>query len=139
MNNVIEAKVLAASARMPKQKISDEVLIGKDILELVTGAMYVDPLCIYREYLQNACDAIDEAQKDGLHPSRDTARIEVFLNQTERSIRIRDNGIGVPKAEFTRRLTAIGGSQKRGKHLRGLLCRPPSTPRSMLPPPRAED
>lgn len=119
MNNPTEAKVLAASGRIPKQKVSDEIVIGKDVLELVTGAMYVDPLCIYREYVQNACDAIDEARRDGLHPSGDAAKIEVFLNQTERSIRIRDNGIGIPNAEFIRCLTAIGGSQKRGKHLRG--------------------
>lgn len=33
-----------------------EIVVGKDILELVSSAMYVDPLTIYREYIQNAAD-----------------------------------------------------------------------------------
>lgn len=40
----------------------DRIVIGKDVLELVSSAMYVDPLTIYREYVQNAADSIDEAQ-----------------------------------------------------------------------------
>ena len=33
-------------------------LIGGSILSLITSGMYVSPLAIYREYLQNAADAI---------------------------------------------------------------------------------
>ena len=32
--------------------------VGKDILELLSSSMYVNPLAIYREYVQNAVDAI---------------------------------------------------------------------------------
>src|SRR3546814_19617948 len=35
----------------------DLVVIGKDILELLSSAMYTDPLTIYREYVQNPADA----------------------------------------------------------------------------------
>ena len=28
--------------------------------------MYKDPIIIYREYIQNACDAIDQAVREGL-------------------------------------------------------------------------
>ena len=38
-------------------------VVGKDVLELLSTAMYVDPLTIYREYVQNAADAIDEARR----------------------------------------------------------------------------
>jgi molecular chaperone HtpG len=115
----MEAKAFPAKERDQKKGISDDVVIGKDILELVTGAMYVDPLCIYREYIQNSCDAIDEARSIGLYGSDNAAKIEILLNQSERSIRIRDNGIGVPASDFKRRLTAIGGSRKRGMDCRG--------------------
>ena len=54
--------VSLASLRSSPRRIEHEVEIGKDILELLTGAMYVDPLTIYREYVQNAADAIDEGE-----------------------------------------------------------------------------
>ena len=40
-------------------KPSDQIFIGKDILELLSTSMYVDPLTMYREYIQNAADARD--------------------------------------------------------------------------------
>ncbi len=101
------------------QKITESVVIGKDVLELITGAMYVDPLTIYREYIQNAADSIDEAKVQGLYDGSASPRIEIHLDQAERSIRVRDNGAGVPGNEFVSRLSAIGGSQKRGRRQRG--------------------
>lgn len=85
----------------------DEILVGKDILELVSGAMYVDPLNLFREYVQNATDSIDQC---GLQTN---AQIDISLNPTARSITIRDNGAGLPNSQFTTTMTAIGGSQKR--------------------------
>jgi len=41
----------------------NDVVVGKDVLELVSSAMYVDPMTIYREYIQNAANAIDEARR----------------------------------------------------------------------------
>ena len=35
------------------KKNNNEVTVGKDILELLTSGMYLDPLTIYREYIQN--------------------------------------------------------------------------------------
>ena len=32
----------------------DAVRIGKDIIEILTSGMYVSPVTIYREYIQNA-------------------------------------------------------------------------------------
>jgi hypothetical protein len=39
--------------------------LGKDVIEILTSGMYVSPLSIYREYVQNSADAIDEAKKSG--------------------------------------------------------------------------
>lgn len=96
-----------------------DVVIGKDLLELVTSAMYVDPLTIYREYIQNAVDSIDEAKEMGIIKGEERGRIDIHLNLARRSILIRDNGTGVPNGEFGKRLTALGGSKKRGTSARG--------------------
>ena len=43
-----------------------DITIGPDILELLSSAMYVDPMTIYREYVQNAADAVDAARHSGI-------------------------------------------------------------------------
>lgn len=95
------------------------VVVGKDILELLGSSMYVDPLTIYREYVQNAADAIDAAVQDGLLDSREFGRIEISLDHIDRRIVIRDNGIGLTNAEFAGRMLAVGASQKRHSDARG--------------------
>lgn len=107
------------SSLLPKPKpITESVIVGKDILELLAGSMYVDPLNVYREYIQNAADAIDEARDLGLLFD-DTPGIKISFDHAERVIRIRDNGTSIPPKEFCQRLVSIGASQKRGTKLRG--------------------
>ena len=96
-----------------------EIVVGKDVLELISSAMYVDPMTIYREYLQNAADAIDAAKRDSLLSSDIRGRVDIFIDAETRTVRIRDNGSGIPSKEFVRRLTSIGASAKRGTQARG--------------------
>jgi len=103
----------------PSSAITDDVVIGKDILDLLTGAMYVDPLSIYREYVQNSADAIEQAKTQGLYAGTTAGNVRIDIDAKGRSIKIRDNGIGVPQRDFIRRLTALGASNKRGTDLRG--------------------
>lgn len=98
---------------------ADEIVIGKDVLELVSSAMYVDPMTIYREYLQNAADAIDEAKRTGLLAAGERGQVMIDVDPASRSVRIRDNGVGLRWPAFTRRLTALGASAKRGTGARG--------------------
>lgn len=93
-------------------------VIGKDVLELLSTAMYVDPLTIYREYTQNAADAIDEACAAGLLQSGQ-GRVDVTIDPATRTIRVRDNGVGISADRFHTILTAIGASNKRGTGARG--------------------
>ena len=120
----------AATLRMDKTSQDtweagpEQVFVGKDVLELLSSAMYLDPLTIYREYIQNAADAIDDAVSAGLITKAHGGKVEIFLSPDAqgvdaRTIRIRDNGIGVSSAQFVDRLTALGGSQKRGTNSRG--------------------
>jgi hypothetical protein len=101
----------------PKRLIDSEVVVGKDILELLANAMYVDPLTIYREYIQNAADSIDEARQNGLNVN--DPRVDIAIDHANRAVRIRDNGEGISNAEFVKRITSIGASHKRGTNLRG--------------------
>ena len=96
-----------------------DVVIGKDVLELISSAMYIDPMTIYREYLQNAANSIDAAKKSGLISESLPGRVDIFIDPETRSVRIRDNGAGITGHEFARRLTSIGASAKRGTQSRG--------------------
>src|ERR1700733_9269736 len=98
---------------------AEDVVVGKDVLELVSSAMYVDPMTIYREYVQNAADAIDEARRQGVLTRDERGRVDIDVDQVTRSVRLRDNGTGVASAGFGRRLSALGASGKRGTDARG--------------------
>jgi hypothetical protein len=94
----------------------DEVVVGKDVLELLSTSMYVDPMTIYREYVQNAVDAIEERGKTG---RRSSGRVSIDLDTAARSIKLRDNGIGLGWDIFSDRLCTLGASAKRGTSARG--------------------
>ena len=96
-----------------------EIVVGKDILELLSSSMYVDPMTIYREYAQNSADAIDEAHSKGTLASKSPGRVDITINAVTRVIRIRDNGTGVAWTEFFQRLSNLGASRKRGTPARG--------------------
>src|SRR3989441_8395672 len=106
----------ASDARVP---LTSEIVVGKDILELLSTAMYVDPLAILREYVQNAADAIDAAHLDGLLGSNAPGRIDVQIHGESRELVVKDNGSGVNVADAERVLVAFGASGKRGKGFRG--------------------
>lgn len=95
----------------------DLVVIGKDILELLSSAMYTDPLTIYREYIQNSADAIQARR--AVRGMSEPGRVDIHIDHDARSVRITDNGTGIPVEEAPRRLLAIGGSHKRGTDARG--------------------
>lgn len=96
-----------------------DIYVGKDVLELLSSSMYVDPLSIFREYIQNATDAIDEAFKSGVLNSIVEGMIEINLDHVNRRILIRDNGIGLSNRKFSKRMLSFGASEKRGTEARG--------------------
>ena len=96
-----------------------KVIIGKDVLELLSTSMYVEPLNVYREYIQNAADAIDEARAKKILSTRSSGRVDVEINAVARSVKIRDNGTGIPWTQFVERISNLGASTKRGTSARG--------------------
>lgn len=93
-------------------------VVGKHTLESLTTGMYKDPFTIFREYIQNSSDAIDEAVKKNLIDSR-FAEIRINVNPKKRTICIKDNGAGIPSTEAYKTLGDIGNSQKDGQETRG--------------------
>lgn len=117
MSDPVRLKVLS-STDSDWSSSNHEVVIGKDILELLSTSMYIDPMTVYREYVQNAADSIDEARADGTLPASG-GRVQVSIDANLRVIRIRDDGNSLPWTEFVQRLSSLGASRKRGTPARG--------------------
>jgi molecular chaperone HtpG len=81
--------------------------------------MYLDPLSIYREYVQNSADAIADARYAGLIGAGEPGRVSIDIDFDARRVLIRDNGTGISADNAARRLLSIGGSGKRGTRSRG--------------------
>ena len=77
--------------------------VGGDLLRLITAGMYDSPLILYREYLQNAADAV-AAQGSGT--------VHVMIDRIRSQVAIRDNGTGLSPREAARRLIDVGRSGK---------------------------
>lgn len=116
MSNVLP---VLTSIKSDWKAITEPPVLGKDVLELLSSSMYVNPLSIYREYIQNATDSIEEATSLGLLRSSSEGRIELTIDPLSRVVKVRDNGTGIQEKEFVKRLVALGASRKRGHKARG--------------------
>lgn len=96
----------------------NNIIIGKHTLESLTTGMYADPYVVFREYIQNATDAIDNAVRQNLL-TEDAAEIVIRLSPAERSIVISDNGTGIRANETEQALISIGNSKQSPKLDRG--------------------
>ena len=106
--------------------VSSDYVFGANILDNLTTGMYTDSRVIYREYIQNACDSIDEAERTGILVPGQGA-VEIYTNDSKRTITIRDNGMGIPEQLFRKTLGNIANSDKtlgESKGFRGIgrLC-----------------
>ena len=110
----------AQSTRLtPAGVDADAVRIGKDVIEILTSGMYVSPVTVYREYIQNAANSIDAARSGGIISSRGRGRVSVELDHATRSAAIRDNGAGIAASAALSTLLSVGASPKRGTQARG--------------------
>ena len=113
------SKPVLVSIKSDWNLVADQPVVGKDVLELLSSAMYINPLSIYREYVQNAADAIEEAVALGLLSAPGCGRVDMLIDGAQRNVRIRDNGMGVSKSSFVKTMIALGASRKRGSKSRG--------------------
>lgn len=96
----------------------NSIIIGKHTLESLTSGMYSDAYVVFREYIQNSVDSIDEAVRAGvLFPG--VEQIIVRLLPADNQIVISDNGLGIPTEEVEKTLISIGNSKKSSESSRG--------------------
>ena len=86
-------------------------IIGKNVIENLTTAMYEDLRIIYREYIQNSADSIDKAIQQGLLGPGE-ARVEIEIDADKRYVSVRDNGTGIAHDDFVRTMSSIADSTK---------------------------
>lgn len=94
------------------------VAIGKYTLESLTTGMYSSPKDLYREYIQNSVDSIDQAVASSIIKHGEE-RISISINTEKHIIEIEDNGISIPAKNAAKILTDIGNSNKIYSNNRG--------------------
>lgn len=87
---------------------------GKHLIQILMFSMYNDQRIIYREYIQNAYDAINKAVKDGILSQMKDGIVDVRIDSDAQRIIIRDNGIGIKANEVAEKLLNIADSRKDG-------------------------
>ena len=90
----------------------DNPVIGIDLLKMLMLQLYSNPRCIYREYIQNALDSINEAVKLGILPKEKDGRVSIIISKND--ISIEDNGTGIRSDRAVKILTDIANSVKNG-------------------------
>lgn len=103
-----------------------DYVFGANILENLTTGMYKNSQIIFREYIQNSCDAIDKAIALEIL-SANEGNIDIWIDTAKRFISVEDNGTGIKSGEFEITLQSIAQSNKQldtEKGFRGIgrLC-----------------
>ncbi|MCX8473748.1 MAG: ATP-binding protein, partial [Sediminibacterium sp.] len=86
--------------------------IGKTVLETLTSGMYDDARFIFREYIQNAADQVDQAVELIVLKEKSEGKIEITIDANNKQIIILDNATGVSEKEVLRFLGDVANSQK---------------------------
>ena len=89
--------------------------VGKNLISMLMFQMYGDSKLIYREYIQNSRDAINDAVNSGILNKITEGRISITIDKTKRSITIEDNGTGVSYKNVESVLLDIADSKKDGE------------------------
>ena len=95
-----------------------DIVVGKFTLESLTTGMYSDARIIYREYIQNAVDSLENAIELGLIEKQEM-RISIIADNKTQHISMIDNGTGISSTAAPKVLINIGDSTKRSSNNRG--------------------
>ena len=81
--------------------------VGAGIVGIITESLYDKPIVVFREYIQNAVDAIDNASDD---ENRNLLAAHIFVEGKD--LFFIDNGTGIESDIFHRTMTTIADSGK---------------------------
>ena len=89
------------------------IIIGRNLLETLSSALYEDPIILFREYVQNSLDAYNDATQNRGFPELSDFAVRIEIKKESKSIIIRDNGYGIPTSEeFEKEMLSFGDSPK---------------------------
>lgn len=86
---------------------------SKRLLDLMIHSIYTHKEIFLRELISNASDAIDKLNYLSLNEegiSRENLKIEISINESNKTITIKDNGIGMNESELEENLGTIAKS-----------------------------
>lgn len=86
--------------------------IGIDLLKMLMLQLYSNPRCIYREYIQNSLDSINEAVRLGILKRVKDGHVGIHI--ASNNITVEDNGTGIKSSLAVKYLTDIANSFKNG-------------------------
>lgn len=81
--------------------------VKKGIINLLMFTMYSEPKTIYREYVQNALDSVNNAIKDNILIQAKDGIVNIQIDKRQKQIIIKDNGTGICAENATRTLLDI--------------------------------
>jgi molecular chaperone HtpG len=87
---------------------------GKKLLKMLMFSTYSDARMIYREYIQNACDSINEAIKLNILSQKKDGHININIDYYNNRVTIKDNGTGIKAGIAESTLIDIANSKKDG-------------------------
>lgn len=93
--------------------------IRKGIIRLLMFSLYSDEKTIYREYVQNALDSINQAVQDRVLNQSKDGIVNIHIESDK--ISIRDNGTGITIEDAPRILLDVSSSSKNGVDQAGLF------------------
>ena len=96
----------------------DNSTIGIDLLKMLMLQLYSNPRCIFREYIQNALDSINDAVRSGILKRKKDGHVSINIERN--NITIQDNGTGISSINAVKYLTDIANSIKNGTDTAGL-------------------
>ena len=89
-------------------------IFGKNIIEMLMFNMYDECKVIYREYIQNSFDAIQQAVEKDVLPSVNDGIVNVVIDNKQRTVVVSDNGTGITLEKAPSTLLNIAASEKDG-------------------------
>ena len=93
--------------------MQNSIIVGRNLLETITSALYESPIILFREYVQNSLDAYNSATKNEGKDSISDFKVEIDIDKKNRRIKILDNGYGIlSKEKFEKDMLSFGDSDK---------------------------
>ena len=94
--------------------------VRKKILSMLMFQLYSDERTIYREYVQNALDSINEAVDRHILDKAKDGVVNIDIDAKHKVIKIKDNGTGIDTEHAVRTLLDISPSTKDGVNQAGM-------------------